>query len=151
MKTINILPLLFLFFITSCTNAYKDHQKVEDMKWFRSDVKTFDVDIPNDGNYDIFFTMRHSTGYPFRNIGVRIEQITPEGIELSKETNFLVVDENDEYKGDVIGQLWDIEELFSENTPLQKGKYTFKISHIMNSDPVILVMDIGLTIKKSGM
>ena len=141
--------ILFIIFFSSCSNTYSDFQKVEDLKWFRTDIKTFEVDIPEDGNYDLFFALRHSSGYPFRNIGVKFVQITPDGKELSKEIDFLVVNENDEYKGEVIGQLWDIEELFSEKTPLKKGKYTFKISHIMNSDPVILVIDIGMVIRKS--
>lgn len=149
MKLFKILPLFFLLFCVSCSNVFSDHQKIDDMQWHRSDVKTFEVDISENGEYDIYFTMRHSTGYPFRNIGIKIEQITPDGTKLSKDADFSVVDENDQYTGDVIGQLWDIEELFSKKTPLIKGKYIFKISHIMNSDPVILVMDVGLLIKKS--
>jgi gliding motility-associated lipoprotein GldH len=149
MKKLNLV--FVLFFLLSCGNVYKEHQKIDEMKWFRTDVKSFDVEIPDDGEYDLYFTMRHSTGYPFRNIGVNIVQITPDGKELSKEANFLIVDENDEYKGDVIGQLWDIQELFSEKTELKAGNYTFKIGHIMNSDPVILIIDVGLTIKKSGL
>jgi len=142
--------LFILFAISSCSDTFRDTQKIADMKWNRTDIKSFEVDISEKGNYDLHFTMRHSTGYPFRNIGVKIEQITPAGKELSKEVDFLVVNENNEYKGDVIGQLWDIEELFSENTPLEKGKYTFKISHIMNTDTVILVINVGLKIRKSG-
>ena len=139
-----------LITISSCSDTYRDYQKVNDMQWYRTDVKTFELDIPKDGNYDLYFAMRHSSGYPFRNIGVKIEQITPEGNELSQEVDLSVVNEKDEYKGEVIGMLWDIEDVFSENTPLKKGKYTFKISHIMNSDPVILVIDIGLKIRKAG-
>ena len=141
--------ILFITFFSSCTNTYRNFQKVKDMKWHRTDVKTFNVDIPEDGNYDLYFAMRHSTGYPFTSIKISVEQITPEGEEYNKNAEFSVADENGQYIGEVTGQLWDIEELFSENTPLKKGKYTFKISHNMNSDPVILVIDVGLLIKKT--
>ena len=151
--TSNILKgltvILFIAFFSSCSDTYRDFQKVKDMKWHRTDVKTFEVDIPEDGNYDLYFAMRHSTGYPFTSIKILIAQINPEGEEYNKDAEFSIADENGQYIGEVTGQLWDIEEMFSENTPLKKGKYTFKISHKMNSDPVILIIDIGLIIKSN--
>lgn len=141
--------ILFIIFFSSCSNTYRDFQKVKDMKWHKTDVKTFEVDIPEDGNYDLYFAMRHSTGYPFTSIKISITQITPEGEEFIKDAEFSVADEKGQYIGEVTGQLWDIEEMFSEKTPLEKGKYTFKISHNMNSDPVILIIDIGLIIKSN--
>ncbi len=144
-----ILSSLVVLLIASCSYTYKDFQAVEDLKWKKSDVKTFEVEITENGNYDLFFAMRHLTGYPFTTIKVLISQITPDGNEFTKEAEFLVANENGKYKGDVTGQFWDIEDVFSENTPLKKGKYTFKISHKMNNDPVILVVDIGLIIRKS--
>jgi hypothetical protein len=33
---------------------------------------------------------------------------------------------------------------------LNKGKHIFKISHAMNSNPVVLVVDIGLIVKKTS-
>ncbi len=144
-----IFSSLVLLLIASCSDTYSDFQAVEDLKWEKSDVKTFEVDITENGNYDLFFAMRHLTGYPFTTIKVLISQITPDGNEFTKEAEFLVANEKGKYKGDVTGQFWDIEDVFSENTPLKKGKYTFKISHTMNNNPVILVIDIGLIIRKS--
>lgn len=141
--------ILFFILFPSCSDTYRDFQKVKDMKWERTDTKIFEVDIPEDGNYDLYFAMRHSTGYPFTSIKILVLQINPEGEEFTKDSEFSVADETGQYTGEVTGQLWDIEELFSENTPLKKGKYTFKINHNMNSDPVILVIDVGLLIKKS--
>ena len=141
--------ILFVVFFSSCSNTYRDFQKVKDMKWHKTDVKIYEVDIPEDGNYDLIFAMRHSTGYPFTSIKISVTQITPEGEEFNKDAEFSVADENGQYIGKVTGQLWDIEEIFSEKTSLKKGKYTFKISHNMNSDPVILVIDIGLLVRKS--
>jgi len=75
--------ILFIIFFSSCSNTYRNFQKIKDMKWYRTDVKTFEVDIPEDGNYDLYFAMRHSTGYPFTSIKISVEQITPG----SKEKN----------------------------------------------------------------
>jgi gliding motility-associated lipoprotein GldH len=138
-----------LLILSSCNETYRDIQKIDDLKWFREDTKIFEVTIPDDGLYDLYFVFRHSSGYPFTSIKIKLDQTGPEGNQISQDAEFQVADENGEYIGEVAGQLWDIKELFSEKKELKKGKYTFKISHAMNSDPVILVIDIGLIIKES--
>jgi len=146
-----IIFVLFIFvssFFTACNDIYRDFQSVKDMKWYDTDVKTFDVTIPEDGNYDLIFAMRHSTGYPFTTIKINIEQITPEGKISEKNAEFSIADEQGHYLGEVTGQLWDIENVFSGNAFLMKGKYIFKISHKMNNNPVILVIDVGLIVRK---
>lgn len=145
------LIIFFIFatsFFTACNDIYRDFQSVKDMKWYDTDVKTFNVTIPEDGNYDLIFAMRYSTGYPFTSLKINIKQITPESKTLEKDAEFSITDKNGKYIGDVTGQLWDIENVFSENTFLKKGKYSFKIKHNMNNNPVILVIDIGLIVRK---
>jgi len=144
------LTIIFvIFLLNSCSNVYSEQQKIKDLQWFKTDVKIFEVYIPEDGNYDLFFTMRHSIGYPFTSIKIKIEQITPNNKEFLKKVEFSVIDKERKYIGNVTGQLWDTENLFSKNTFLKKGNYVFRISHAMNSNPVILVIDIGLIVRKS--
>lgn len=138
--------LLSLF---SCSDTYRDFQSVKDMKWYKEDYKTFEVDIKEEGYYDLFFAMRYSTGYPFKQIKIIIAQKQPDGTEFFKDAEIMIANEQNEYIGEVTGQLWDIETLVSEKTYLNKGKYIFKISHAMNNDPVVLVIDVGLVIKQS--
>ena len=140
--------ILAFALLSSCSNTYKEHQKIKDLKWQKTDIKTFEVNIKEDGVYNLFFTMRHSVGYPFTSIKIKIEQITPNEEIFEKNAEFAISDENGKYTGEVVGDLWDTENLFSENTSLKKGKYVFKISHAMNHDPVILVIDVGLVVKK---
>lgn len=119
------------------------------MKWYKSDSKVFEVDIKEKGYYDLFFSMRYSTGYPFKQIKIQIAQKQPDGTELFKDAEIQIVNDKNEYLGEVTGQFWDIEELISEKTLLDAGKYTFEISHTMNNNPVVLVIDVGLVIRKS--
>ena len=146
--------IIFVFFIfaislfTACNDIYRNFQSVKDMKWYDTDVKTFDVTIPEDGNYDLIFAMRHSTGYPFTTIKIHIKETIPENKIYEKDAEFPVADENGKYIGEVTGQLWDIEAAFDKNVSLKKGKYTFRIQHNMNHNPVILVIDIGLIVRK---
>jgi len=149
MKYILVIFVIFsVSFFTACNDIYRDFQSVKDMKWYDTDVKTFDVTIPEDGNYDLIFAMRHSTGYPFTTIKINIEETMPGGKIYEKDAEFPVTDENGNYIGEVTGQLWDIEAAFDENVFLKKGKYKFRIRHNMNHNPVILVIDIGLIVRK---
>ena len=93
------------------------------MQWYKKDIKKFKVKISKNGNYDLVFAMRYPTGYPYRNIKVRISQISSDGKIIYKDAVFVVIDENNKYKGDVAGQLWDMEEVFSERQELKKGKF----------------------------
>ncbi len=148
-KLIFLLGISFITLLYSCSNVYSEHQEIKDLKWFKKDVKTFEVEITKAGEYDLFFAMRHSIGYPFTSIKISIEYLN-DNQTFVKEAEFPTTDENGEYIGEVTGQLWDIESVFAERMFLNKGKHIFKISHAMNSNPVILVVDVGLIVKKSS-
>lgn len=151
MKGLVIFGIVLILILHSCSNIYNEHQKIKDLKWNRNDIKTFEVDIENDGEYDLFFAMRHTIGYPFTTIKINIEYINPKTYKsFIKTAEFPVTDENGKYIGDVSGQLWDIESSFAEKMFLKKGKHIFKVSHAMNYNPVILLVDIGLVVKKSS-
>ncbi len=149
MKIIKLSLLFIIVTLFSCGYTYRDFQKVEDMQWFKKDVKKFEVKINKTGNYDLFFAMRYPMGYPYKNIRLRISQTSPDGKTMYKDANFDVIDEDNKYIGEGTGQLWDLEEVFSENQKLEKGEYLYEIEHNMISDPVITVIDIGLIIRKS--
>ncbi|MCF6366567.1 MAG: gliding motility lipoprotein GldH [Bacteroidales bacterium] len=147
MKNVFFLAVVLCLF--SCSDTYRDFQSIKDMKWYRADKKTFEVDIKETGNYDLFFAMRYSTGYPFKQIKIKVTQKSPNGEEFYKNAEIAVANDKDEYIGDITGQLWDIEKLISKKTLLEKGKYVFEISHTMNSNPVVLVIDIGLIVRQT--
>ncbi len=146
----HLLFFSFILILLSCSNTYNEYQSVNDLKWYKNDIKTFDVSIEKSGEYDLFFEFRHVTGYPFKQINIEITHISPSRKEYFTEREIPVADNQNNYIGEVAGQLWDIESLISEKTFLEKGQHSFKISHLMSSDPVILVVDIGLKIKKAN-
>ena len=145
-----IFGVCFIALLNSCSSVYSEHKEIKDLKWFKKDTKIFEVEITKAGEYDLFFAMRHSIGYPFTSIKINIEHLQNNGQTFVKEAEFPTTDENGKYIGEVTGQLWDIESVFAEKTYLNKGKHIFKISHAMNSNPVILVVDVGLIIKESS-
>jgi len=144
----NIVILLTLILLSSCSDVFREFQSVTDMKWYKKDAKIFRVNISKEAKYDFIFAMRYPTGFPYNRIKVKITRVSENTEAVSKHAEFTVIDENNQYKGEVSGELWDLEEIFSENELLKPGKYTFKIEHDMNSDPVIAIIDIGLIVRK---
>jgi gliding motility-associated lipoprotein GldH len=113
------------------------------------DVQKFEFRISQAGIYDLYFTMRYVTGYPNPNILVKISQKTPEGKEYFKDCVFRIIDQNQNYIGEVAGNMWDFEECFAEKQDLESGIYQFEIEQTMPEDPVILIVDVGLIVRKS--
>jgi hypothetical protein len=72
-KLIFLLGISFITLLNSCSSVYSEHQEIKDLKWFKKDIKTFEVEILEAGEYDLFFTMRHSIGYHFTSIKINIE------------------------------------------------------------------------------
>lgn len=149
MKKLLVLSLFISVILSSCTDLYRGFSKVKDLKWYKSDAKKFTVDIKKDGYYDLIFAFRYATAYPYNNIKVIISKKNPSGEEFSKEAEFIVVDDNNNYIGDVAGDIWDLENPFDVNEFMKKGLYEFTIEHNMINDPVIVVMEIGLIVRKS--
>lgn len=146
-KTLTIIALISI--ISSCNNVYSEFQKVPDMKWYKNDIKKFTVNIEENGNYDLLFAFRYATLYPYRNIKILITKTLPNGDLYTKGAEFQVVDQNNNYIGSAGGDIWDLENIFAENEYLEKGKYEFIIEQDMDTDPIIVVMEIGLIVKKS--
>lgn len=144
-----IILFIALSALSSCNNVHREFHKVENMKWYKNDKKKFEVDIKESGNYDMLFAFRYATLYPYRNIKILITKTLPNGDSYTKEADFQVVDENNNYIGSAGGDIWDLENIFAENEYLEKGKYRFVIEQDMGTDPVIVVMEIGLIVKKS--
>ncbi len=141
--------LLLSFFLVACRDVYRNFEGTSDLRWYKNDIKKFDVRIREKANYDIYFAIRYTTGFPKKQISVRISQITPEGKDYYKDAVFNIIDNNSRYVGEVAGNIWDFEECIAENQNLAQGDYQFKIEHTMPDDPMILVVDVGLIVRKT--
>jgi len=142
--------ILFTVILTifSCNNFYSEHQSVSNLKWYKEDIKSFEVNIEEDGIYDFIFAIRYATGFPYRTMKIKITQKSNDSIETSQEKEFEVVDKNNNYIGEVAGELWDLETICIQKLKVKQGNYIYTLEHEMKSNPVIMVVDVGLIIKK---
>jgi len=138
-----------MFAGVSCQNAHSDQETLENYRWWRTDVKTFEFEIAEETSYDILFFMRYITAYPYPILKVHAEMTKPEGTTVEKDIFIKAIDEKGKYIGDVAGDMWDIESPVSEKEILPKGKYTLTLTHAMPDDPVVALMSVGYRVRIS--
>ena len=150
------IAFTFILGITllSCNSKnriYSENKELSpQMEWLKKDSRTFNVPIENtDNTYDLSLSFRYVEGFPYEALKVNIIETSPSGKETSKEYDLKVREESGEYIGEVALDIWDSEHLIEANKKYsEKGKYTYKIEHVMPKDPVQMVMEIGVILDK---
>lgn len=145
-------PLIFVIFLASCTgnNIFREFHKFDKYTWGRFDKVKFEIPIKEDGLAgEIVLTIRHVDNFPYDELPVYAVLTTPTGEERIVEVNIKFKDENKEFKGEVAGNLWDIEEVlwktfFFNNT----GTYTIELENLHPRVGVPGLVDLGIVIKK---
>jgi len=138
---------------TSCNNnkVYDRFKKLSPgIDWMRSKKIQFQPSISDTAiPYDIFFTVRHHTGYPHGILKVNVERISPSGKKMNKKYTLSLRDNNGRFKSEGAGDYWDYQELVEDDYYFtESGKYSYIIQHAMKKDRLTHLFDFGMVIKK---
>jgi gliding motility-associated lipoprotein GldH len=150
------LMLLFLWLgFSSCDESvvYKEYLDLSDnLEWRRSDKREFSFEITeNLSTYEHILTFRHATGYPYRDISVRITETLPNGDLIIRDELIAVRNEQGEFIGKADGDIVDISyTLDAKRTFETWGKYQYSVEHTMPRDTVHLAMELGMILKKNN-
>ncbi|MFH2096766.1 MAG: hypothetical protein ABIJ16_13740 [Bacteroidota bacterium] len=145
------LPALILFQACDSSVVFKDYSKTADLQWRSVELKKFDykADVAP-GLCNLFVSIRYIEGCPYMGVPVCIKIVSPSGSEKELKESVMIRNENEKYLGDVSGNIYDVEHRipgdFSFDEP---GTYRITMSHYSDFDPLIMIDDIGLIIKKS--
>ncbi|MHC1777351.1 MAG: hypothetical protein AB9834_18260 [Lentimicrobium sp.] len=147
------LSVILLTLAFSCQKGiiYKDYHKFDNYTWKRFDKVIFSMVVEEAGTTaDIVLTIRHITQYPYDNLPVNIILTTPSGEERIIEKDIRLKDENNEFKGDVAGDLWDVEEiLWPGYSFTEAGTYRLELENLIPKMGIPGLADIGVYLKKS--
>jgi len=153
MKKVLIFAVLALL-LFSCNpgRMYEKHLGTPGLEWEKSDKKKFSVDITDTNvKYDIIIAVRHAQGFPYKYLHVDMKSITPSNKESSRIYELEVIDDGNQYKGEGMGDIWDLEVPVEKDVTFKEaGTYVFEIEHKEQNDPVAFIMEIGLIIEKTG-
>jgi len=154
MKKLLTLSIIAILILASCetgTTVYRKIKTISDSYiWTAKDTIFFKKDIKDStSNMQLSVSLRYIMGYPNTTLPIKLVIIDPKGnvLELTPELN--IVDENNKYIGDIMGDLADIEQVVVDSVIFSSpGVYNFKLIQNANKPVVSHVHAIGLCIKK---
>lgn len=130
--------------------VFFEYQHTPTDGWENEDTLTFCIPaIPEEGFYNATLGIRTTRQYPFEKISIALNQeILPDGRHLCDTINCRIVSPD----GTIIGQgitLYQYEFDMPEINVRQGDSITIKLSHIMRSESIPGIADIGIRIAKN--
>jgi gliding motility-associated lipoprotein GldH len=145
--------VLFLLF-AGCDQkiAYQNSYKLQEKGWHKDSTLKFDARI-NDTvhSHSVCFTIRHTSGYPYRNIIYFVTITSPDHHTITDTVEFYLADKKGKWKGNGLGDIYNTRLIYKKNIRFPKtGTYTFEITQGMRKTVLPHVIDAGLMIKMNS-
>jgi gliding motility-associated lipoprotein GldH len=148
------LLIILLIGTLSCNRGrvYDDKYTFDDYSWSKDETIRFypEITAQNAGKqYQAAIHVRYITGfsYKFLNLGLLITR--PDGSQSTKEISIQMLTEDKKYRGDGIGDIWDLDYELSEPFSFaEPGKYEIEIKSLMNENSVNFISEIGFSLSK---
>lgn len=152
MKKNGFILFVGIFIIAACSKGkiFEQRQEFPNYTWNRLKPLIFEIPI-NDikSEYNVHFTCRHITQYPYDDLKTNLTIYSPEGEERTTVHTFKVKDAEGKFLGEGAGDLWDLKLLVKENMSFNKaGTYKFQIDNLMDYYDVVGLMDFGVIVEK---
>ena len=122
-------------------------------EWQRANPVELSISISDTtAAYSMYLTVRHTTSYPFSNLWLNIKTTYPSGNSGTlREQVYLGDNQEMRWKGDCIRDICLVQIPVVEGHRFsEEGEYHFTIEHIMRTNPLPDILDIGLRIEKQG-
>jgi gliding motility-associated lipoprotein GldH len=117
-------------------------------EWSTAHQPSFTFSITDTAHpYQLFFVLRHTDAYHFKNIWVEIQVKEPDSTyTVSREFQLAAADK---WLGEGMDDVYEHRVPFSKAPALlRKGSYTFTLKQIMREEPLLNVLNAGIRIEK---
>jgi gliding motility-associated lipoprotein GldH len=151
MKHIVIILSVMSFIGCSMDTVVERNIEFPDMVWTKSNELKFNVPIEDTTKrYKVSLLLRYGEGYPFTELKTKIRLTAPSGVMTEFPFTLEVRDEKGKYKGEVAGDLWDVEGALpiSSAFATESGKYTISVIQDMAWEKIPMVIEIGIRVQK---
>ncbi len=150
----NVWLFIILIISFSCRKdvIYSKYVKFENDEWKRTDTAKFELDIQDTNPlYNLYLNIRHADGYPFNNLYVFVQTRYPDGTLTQDTLEIVLADSKGRWQGEGLGDIFDFSAPLKQNFRfVQKGKYNIGFIQAMRTDPLPLLMEIGIELKKAN-
>ena len=151
-KILSAISLLFaatLFLSCDGSKIYRNIDDFEDNRWAKTDVRTFEFDIPAEGDYNLTVLFSHVYDTPLSNIPLVIKIETPDGKSEIINIIMHIRDEDGKQLADCGGDYCDFEQAIFRNRKLAEGPYKISVSNTFDYEYMPNVIGIGISVNKS--
>jgi len=150
--TAGLLLLLLFAVVPSCKEVvlYSRITNIEGGSWQAGKPALFELDIPRAGQaYYVVLNIRHTHMYAYRNLWVRLG-LQPPGADTLNYADFdLQLANNERWLGVGMNDTYERRlRLFQKPVSFDRaGKVRFSVTHIMRSNPLEGVLQVGLALE----
>ncbi len=152
-KLVSLLIVILALQGTGCRNnvLFTDSTAFLSETWKVENVAEFDPLISDTATIqNIFFTIRTGSAYPFRNIWLFVNTVSPSGKSITDTLQYMLADGKGKWYGRGIGDVKELNLPFRNGVWFpEKGTYHFKIRHGMRVESLKGVYDLGLRIESA--
>ena len=147
------LSLLFpVLLLSGCGKnvIYTDSMTFPSEIWKLDKIAEFSPVISDtSASQNIYFTIRTGSSYPFRNIWLFVNTVSPSGKSITDTLQYMLADEKGKWFGKGFGDVRELNLPFRASVFFpEKGIYKFSIRHGMRIEDLKGVYDLGLRIER---
>jgi gliding motility-associated lipoprotein GldH len=152
-RTVSLLIIFVLLLNPGCRNniTFTDSAAFPSEIWKLDNVAEFNPEITDTATIqNIFLTIRTGSSYPYRNIWLFVNTISPSGKSITDTLQYMLADEKGKWFGRGFGDVKELKLTLRAGVWFpEKGQYQFKIRHAMRTEVLKGVYDIGLRIERA--
>lgn len=158
-RQLDILTLVLLiscfFGIGSCTtvDVFEKNVAVPQHAWSSQFKPEISFEIKDTVSlYNVYFVIRHTDAYRYKNIWVDIAMQRPDGSTKNESMELALATDGKGWLGTGMDDVFEHRILITaaqRPEPLKKGIYRFRLSNIMREDPLEHVMNVGIRVEKA--
>ncbi|MCR5695539.1 MAG: gliding motility lipoprotein GldH [Marinilabiliaceae bacterium] len=147
----------FILFIASVTmlltacnqrDVYNEYIALPDNGWNMDSLAVFRAEIDDTVSYyDIWVQMRHQSNYPYANLWLFIDLVSPDGDMVRDTLECFIAEPDGTWYGAGWGSLYSVRCPYRMHNRFRlPGCYTFRLTQGMRADEVQGIHSIGLRI-----
>lgn len=154
MKTI-IVALLLGTLLGSCTriDMFEKQVSIPDQQWFNQYKPQFSFLIADtSGLYNIYIIIRHTDGYEYNNIWLRLGSTAPGDTMRYQNINLSLATDLKGWDGTGTDDIFEVRKIITPGpVPIKRtGIYKFTVEQIMRENPLKHILSVGLRVERVG-
>jgi gliding motility-associated lipoprotein GldH len=150
-KTLLVLILIVLGLSCNRSTFFCEKYTFEDYRWSKDEEVIFSPQIPKDlvgKKLQAVLNIRYVAGFYYRYLNFNLIITNQDGLQMSEEISIQVINENKEYIGSGMGDIWDLD--YELPNPLifkNEGTYKIEFKPILDNQPYNFINELGISLK----